>query len=194
MSSEAAPRKPGKEELLSRAARVRLFVFDVDGVLTDGGLYYGDNGEVMKRFDVKDGHAIVIARLLGLPSAVLTARSSRIVEARGRELGLAAIFQGRKEKGPAFVELLASLNVPPENCAYMGDDLNDLTPMGLAGLSACPADAVPEVRQEVHFVAQSRGGHGAARELVELCLRASGRWEDALGLMRHTDKMRSRVD
>lgn len=173
--SDAAPRKPGKEELLSRAARVRLLVFDVDGVLTDGGLFYGDNGEVMKRFDVKDGHAIVIARLLGLPSAVLTARSSRIVEARGRELGLAAIFQGRKEKGPAFVELLASLNVPSEDCAYMGDDLNDLAPMALAGLSACPADAVPEVRQEVHFVAQSRGGHGAARELVELCLRASSR-------------------
>lgn len=192
--SDGAPRKPGKEELLSRAARVRLFVFDVDGVLTDGGLFYGDNGEVMKRFDVKDGHAIVIARLLGLPSAVLTARSSKIVEARGRELGMAAIFQGRREKGPALVELLASLNVPPEDCAYMGDDLNDLAPMALAGLSACPADAVPEVRQEVHFVAQNRGGHGAVRELVELCLRASGRWEDALGLMRHTDKMRSQVD
>ncbi len=192
--SDAAPRKPGKEELLSRAARVRLFVFDVDGVLTDGGLYYGDNGEVMKRFDVKDGHAIVIARLLGVPSAVLTARTSRIVEARGRELGMVSIFQGRKEKGPAFVELLASLNVPPEECAYMGDDLNDLAPMARVGLSACPADAVPEVRQEVHFVAQSRGGQGAVRELVELCLRASGRWEDALGLMWHPDKMRSQAD
>lgn len=188
--AEAAPQKPAKDELHARAARVRLFVFDVDGVLTDGGLYYGDNGEVMKRFDVKDGHAIVIARLLGLPSAVLTARTSKIVEARGRELGMAAIFQGRKEKAPALVELLASLNVPPENCAYMGDDLNDLEPMSHVGLSACPADAVPEVRQEVHFVAQSRGGQGAARELVELCLRASGRWEDALGLMRRTDRMR----
>lgn len=189
--AEAAPQKPAKDELHARAARVRLFVFDVDGVLTDGGLYYGDNGEVMKRFDVKDGHAIVIARLLGLPSAVLTARTSKIVEARGRELGMAAILQGRKEKAPALVELLASLNVPPENCAYMGDDLNDLEPMSHVGLSACPADAVPEVRQEVHFVAQSRGGHGAARELVELCLRASGRWQDALGLMRRTDRMRS---
>lgn len=193
--TDAAPRKSAQEEeLLSRAARVRLLVFDVDGVLTDGGLYYGDSGEVMKRFDVKDGHALVLARLLGLPAAVLTARTSRIVEARGRELGLAAIFQGRKEKGPAFVELLASLNVPPENCAYMGDDLNDLAPMALAGLSACPADAVPEVRQEVHFVAQRPGGHGAVRELVELCLRASGRWEDALGLMRHPDKLRSRLE
>ncbi|WP_193347417.1 KdsC family phosphatase [Corallococcus soli] len=183
-----APSKPGREELTSRASRVRLLVFDVDGVLTDGGLYYGDGGEVMKRFNVKDGHALVMARLVGLPAAILTARTSRIVEARGRELGLAAVFQGRKEKGPALEELLAQLQVPPEACAYMGDDLNDLDPMSLAGLSACPADAVPEVRQEAHFVTQNVGGHGAARELVELCLRASGLWDDAVGLMRRADK------
>jgi 3-deoxy-D-manno-octulosonate 8-phosphate phosphatase (KDO 8-P phosphatase) len=192
--AEAAPRKPDKDELLTRAARVRLFVFDVDGVLTDGGLYYGDSGEVMKRFDVKDGHAIVIARLLGIPSAILTARSSRIVEARGRELGMAAVFQGRKEKGPALDELLASLQVSPENCAYMGDDLNDLEPLARAGLSACPADAVSEVRQEVHFISHHPGGRGAVRELIEFCLRASGRWEDALGLMRQTDRIRSEPD
>ncbi|MCY1036289.1 HAD hydrolase family protein [Corallococcus sp. BB11-1] len=183
-----APSKPGREELTSRASRVRLLVFDVDGVLTDGGLYYGDGGEVMKRFNVKDGHALVMARLVGLPAAILTARTSRIVEARGRELGLAAVFQGRKEKGPALEELLAQLQVSPEACAYMGDDLNDLDPMSLAGLSACPADAVPEVRQEAHFVTQNVGGHGAARELVELCLRASGLWDDAVGLMRRADK------
>ncbi|WP_208723152.1 KdsC family phosphatase [Corallococcus llansteffanensis] len=183
-----APSKPGREELKSRASRVRLLVFDVDGVLTDGGLYYGGDGEVMKRFNVKDGHALVMARLVGLPAAILTARTSRIVEARGRELGLAAVFQGRREKGPALDELLAQLQVPAEACAYMGDDLNDLDPMSQSGLSACPADAVPEVRQEAHFVTQNVGGHGAARELVELCLRASGRWDDAVGLMRRADK------
>ena len=183
-----APSKPGREELTSRASRVRLLVFDVDGVLTDGGLYYGGDGEVMKRFNVKDGHALVMARLVGLPAAILTARTSRIVEARGRELGLAAVFQGRREKGPALDELLAQLHVPADACAYMGDDLNDLDPMSQSGLSACPADAVPEVRQEAHFVTQNVGGHGAARELVELCLRASGRWDDAVGLMRRADK------
>jgi 3-deoxy-D-manno-octulosonate 8-phosphate phosphatase (KDO 8-P phosphatase) len=183
-----APSKPGKEELTSRAARVRLLVFDVDGVLTDGALYYGDGGEVMKRFDVKDGHALVMARLVGLPAAILTARTSRIVEARGRELGLAAVYQGRKEKGPALQELLGELQVPAHACAYMGDDLNDLDPMSLSGLSACPADAVPEVRQEAHFVTQNGGGRGAARELVELCLRASGRWDEAVGLMRKAVK------
>jgi 3-deoxy-D-manno-octulosonate 8-phosphate phosphatase (KDO 8-P phosphatase) len=178
--------KPSKQELVARAARVRLLVFDVDGVLTDGGLYYGDAGEAMKRFDVKDGHALVLARLVGLPAAILTARRSNIVDVRGRELGLAAILQGKKEKGPALDELLTQLSIPAESCAYMGDDLNDLGPMSRVGLSACPADAVPEVRQEVHFVAQSRGGHGAARELVELCLKASGRWEDVLGLMKRS--------
>lgn len=180
--------KPTHEELRARAARVRLLVFDVDGVLTDGGLFYGDTGEVMKRFDVKDGHGLVMARLVGLPAAILTARRSQIVEVRGRELGLVAILQGKKEKGPALDELLTQLSIPPESCAYMGDDLNDLGPMSQVGLSACPADAVPEVRQEAHFVAQSRGGHGAARELVELCLKASGRWDDAVGLMKRSDK------
>jgi 3-deoxy-D-manno-octulosonate 8-phosphate phosphatase (KDO 8-P phosphatase) len=183
-----APSKPGKEELTSRAARVRLLVFDVDGVLTDGGLYYGADGELMKRFDVKDGHALVMARLSGLPAAVLTARTSSIVEVRGRELGLAAVFQGRRDKGAALDELLGQLGVPPEACAYMGDDHNDLAPLSRVGLAACPADAVPEVRQEVHFVTQNPGGRGAARELVELCLKSSGRWDDAVGLMRGTDR------
>lgn len=176
--------KPSKEELLARAARVRLLVFDVDGVLTDGGLFYGSTGEALKRFDVKDGQALVIARQAGLPAAVLTARSSAIVEVRGHELGLAAILQGKKEKGPALDELLTQFSIPAESCAYMGDDLNDLAPMSQVGLAACPADAVPEVRHEAHFVAQNRGGHGAARELVELCLKASGRWEDVVGLMK----------
>lgn len=185
--------KPSKEELTARAARVRLLVFDVDGVLTDGGLYYGHQGELMKRFDVKDGHALVMARLAGLPAAVLTARSSAIVDVRGRELGLAAILQGKKEKGPALDELLTQFSIPAESCAYMGDDLNDLGPMSRVGLSACPADAVPEVRQEAHFVAQSQGGRGAARELVELCLKASGRWEDVVGLMKGSESKSSRV-
>jgi 3-deoxy-D-manno-octulosonate 8-phosphate phosphatase (KDO 8-P phosphatase) len=181
------PPKPSRDELTERAARVRLLVFDVDGVLTEGGLYYGEHGEVMKRFDVKDGHGLVMARLAGLRTALLTARSSSIVEVRGQELGLSAVLQGRKNKAAGFRELLAQLAVSPEQCAYMGDDLNDLGPLGQAGLSACPADAAPEVRQEVHYIARNRGGHGAARELVELCLKASGRWEATVQQMRDPD-------
>jgi 3-deoxy-D-manno-octulosonate 8-phosphate phosphatase (KDO 8-P phosphatase) len=176
--------KPSQEELETRAGRVRLLVFDVDGVLTDGGLYYGPGGEVMKRFDVKDGHGLVLARQAGLHTAILTARSSEMVEVRGRELGLSAVLQGRKDKGAGLRELLSRLEVPPEECAYMGDDVNDLAPMALAGLAACPADAVAEVRQQADFVAHNFGGHGAARELIELCLRARGCWESTVQQMR----------
>jgi 3-deoxy-D-manno-octulosonate 8-phosphate phosphatase (KDO 8-P phosphatase) len=166
-----------------RAREVQLIVFDVDGVLTDGGLWYGPDGEVMKRFDVKDGHAMVLARLTGLPIALLTARSSKIVETRAHELKLAKVLQGRREKGPALLELCEELKVAPASIAYMGDDVNDLAAMKPCGLTACPSDAVREVRDAVHFVASHPGGRGAARELIELVLRATGRWEQAMAHM-----------
>jgi len=158
-------------------------VFDVDGVMTDGGLWYGPHGEVFKRFDVKDGHALVLARLTGLPAAILTARTSEIVAVRGAELKLAKVMQGKKDKGPALLELCAELKVAPSECSYMGDDVNDLAPMRQVGLAACPADAAPEARAASHFVAPSRGGHGAVRELCELVMKATGRWEKALELL-----------
>ena len=176
--SVAAP-----QELYERAQRVKLLVFDVDGVLTDGGLYYGPAGEALKRFDVHDGHGLVMARLVGLPSAVLTARKSEMVEVRGRELKLAAVVQGKKEKGPALEELAQSLGLSAAECAYMGDDTNDVPCLLRAGLAACPCDAVPEVKDVVHWVASHGGGRGAARELVELVLRAQGKWDAALKAM-----------
>jgi 3-deoxy-D-manno-octulosonate 8-phosphate phosphatase (KDO 8-P phosphatase) len=184
MSGLQPLQKPASGELFARAASVKLLVFDVDGVLTDGGLYYGASGEALKRFDVKDGHALVMARLVGLPAAVLTARSSSIVEIRGKELGFAAVVQGRKDKSGGLRELLEQLGILSEACAYMGDDVNDLGPLRMVGLPSCPADAAPEVRQQSLFVAQQPGGRGAARELIELCLKASNRWERALDLMR----------
>lgn len=169
-------------ELISRAAQVKLLVLDVDGVLTDGGLYYGPEGEALKRFDVKDGHGIVMARLTGLPCAILTARRSKMVEVRGKELGLLAVKQGQRDKLAGLRELLAELDVPPEDVAYMGDDVNDLGPLGIVGLPACPGDAAPEVRDSSLFVSKCPGGRGAVRELVEVCLKASERWETALRL------------
>lgn len=167
-------------ELQARAAGVKLVVFDVDGVLTDGGLWYGPEGEAFKRFDVKDGQAMVLARLVGLPVALLTARVSTLVERRAAELKLAKVYQGRRDKGPAFDELCGELAVAPREVAYMGDDVNDLAALEKAGLAACPADAVEEVRSVAHLVCARPGGHGAARELLELVLRASGRWGAAL--------------
>ncbi len=169
--------------LAQRAKSIELMVFDVDGVLTDGGLYYGVHGEMQKRFDVKDGHGLVMARLTKLPCAILTARVSDIVAIRGRELGLAAVVQGKKFKGPAFLELCQSMNVAPSHVSYMGDDVNDLPALQHAGLSICPADAQPEVRKVCHWVTKAPGGHGAAREAIEWVLKAKGLWEQALEAM-----------
>lgn len=172
------------EEVWSKAAGVRLCVFDVDGVLTDGGLYYGPSGEALKRFDVKDGHGIVMARLSGLPCAVLTARVSEAVTVRAKELQLVAVIQGRRDKGVALEELCRAQGIGLEACAYMGDDTTDLAPLERAGLSACPSDAVPEVLAAAALVVSRPGGFGAARELLELCLKASGRWGAVLARMR----------
>lgn len=183
MAGDRGGSKPKRQELKARAAAVKLLVLDVDGVLTDGGLYYGPGGEAMKRFDVRDGHGLVMARLCGLPSAVLTARTSAIVEVRGRELGMVAVAQGQKDKRAGLIELCRRVNVAPHDCAFMGDDLNDIGPLAMVGLPACPADAAPEVRRASLFVSRSPGGRGAVRELVEFCLKSSHRWERAMNLM-----------
>ena len=177
--------KPGQLEWQEKASRIRLLVFDVDGVLTDGGMYYGPQGEALKRFDVKDGHGLVLARLLGLKVALLTARTSDIVALRARELGITTVLQGQKDKRAGMAQLLDMLQASPEQVAYMGDDVNDLAPLSMVGLPACPLDAVLEVRQKALFVSSRPGGHGAARELLEAVFKASGRWEKALALMRH---------
>lgn len=177
-------KKIAKKELLARAGAVELVVLDVDGVLTDGGLWYGPEGELFKRFDVKDGHAVMLARRMGLRVAILTARRSRIVQLRGEELGIDPISQGNKDKHAGFEELLLQTGVAAERTAYVGDDVNDLGPLAKARLACCPADSALEVRQAAHYVARATGGHGAVREVIELVLEAQGKWAEVLGLMR----------
>lgn len=160
-------------DLLSRAARVRLLLLDVDGVLTDGRLYYGAEGEVMKAFDVKDGHGLVMLRdhvELGVISGRPGLARKRLEELRFRHF----VFSQR-DKLQGYAEL-AHLGVPDDEVGYMGDDVNDLGLLRRVGLSACPADAHPAVRAAVHLVATAPGGRGAVRELVELILRAKGLW------------------
>ena len=179
-------------DVKKRAEGIELLVMDVDGVLTDGGLYYGPDGEVVKRFDVKDGHGLVILRHLKIPSAILTARQSKIVQTRFSELGVAHIIQGARDKAAGLANLLEKAGVRPEQVAYIGDDVNDLPVLLQVGLSACPADARPEVRSQVHYVCETPGGRGAVRELVELILHAKGLWEEALAIhARHPDTARS---
>lgn len=167
-------------DVRSRASRVRALILDVDGVLTDGGLHYGPTGEAFKRFDVKDGHGLVLCRLTGLKLGILTARTSDIVAVRARELGFHSVHQGKKDKSAALDVMMFELGVAADELAYMGDDLNDLPVLARVGLAACPADAVAEVRSSAHFVSQSPGGKGAVRELCEFLLKETSRWEAAL--------------
>ena len=127
-----------------RAASVRLLVLDVDGVLTDGRLYFGADGEAMKVFDVRDGHGVRLLREAGIEVAILSARRSPIVERRARELGIGPVIQGAADKGVALAELMRALQVNPRQCAYVGDDWPDLPALAQAGFAATVADAAPE--------------------------------------------------
>jgi 3-deoxy-D-manno-octulosonate 8-phosphate phosphatase (KDO 8-P phosphatase) len=170
--------------LEEKLSKVRLCVFDVDGVLTDGGLYYGPDGEALKRFDVKDGHALVMARLTNLKVAILTARTSKIVEKRAEELKIQWVKQGAREKGAALTQLCSEIGVSPMETAYMGDDVNDIPAMKQCLVSAAPGDACDDVLNFVDFVSSKPGGKGAVREWLELILKSTGKWVEALNHMK----------
>jgi len=158
--------------LLSRAARLRLLILDVDGVLTDGRIWYGPEGEALKAFDVKDGHGLVLLRD-HVQLAVISGRPGKASEVRLRELGVKHLVFGQRDKLAGYATL-APLGIPDEEVGYMGDDVNDLPLLHRVGLSVAPADALPEVRAAVHLVTAARGGRGAVRELCDLLLRARG--------------------
>jgi 3-deoxy-D-manno-octulosonate 8-phosphate phosphatase (KDO 8-P phosphatase) len=164
-----------------RAAAVRLLVLDVDGVLTDGRLYFGADGESMKVFDVRDGHGVRLLREAGIEVAILSGRSSPIVDRRAGELGIVRVIQGAADKGGALASLARELGIALEHCAYIGDDWPDLAALARAGFAAAVADAAPEVRRAAHWSSSAPGGRGAVRELAEFILHAQGRFESAMG-------------
>lgn len=168
------------DQLRRRAREVAGVVLDVDGVLTDAALYYGSRGESLKRFSARDGFAIKLAQSEGISVAVLSGRLAPPLRARLNDLGIPAelVIQGSREKGKDFRKLSERMAIAPDRLAFMGDDLPDLPALALAGLASCPADAAPDVRARCHHVCAAPGGAGAVRDLVELILRARGRWED----------------
>jgi 3-deoxy-D-manno-octulosonate 8-phosphate phosphatase (KDO 8-P phosphatase) len=167
------PRKPKKALLQS----LRLVVLDVDGTLTDGRLYYGKEGEAFKAFDVRDGHALRLLVTFGeVRVAVLTGRRADLVEQRCRELSIAPVVGSSREKGPALQKMCAELSIPLAATAYMGDDVNDLPALRIAGLSCAPADAAPEVLREVTWISKQPAGRGAVRDLCALILAARVGW------------------
>ncbi len=166
--------RPGSEE---KAARVRLFLTDVDGVLTDGGIIHGSDGVETKRFHVRDGHGIKMLQRAGVAVGIITGRTSAVVPIRARELGVGIVRQGAADKLAAWREILAERGVRPEETAYVGDDIVDLPLLRAAGFSAAPADAEPYVLEAVDYVSSRPGGGAAVREIVEFLLRANGQWD-----------------
>jgi 3-deoxy-D-manno-octulosonate 8-phosphate phosphatase (KDO 8-P phosphatase) len=169
---------PGKE-VLRRAANVRLVVFDVDGVLTDGRLFLSESGEETKCFHVRDGHGLVMLRNAGIAVAIISGRKARSVAKRMKELNIAYVYQGVNDKILVFDQLREKLKIAPAQVAYLGDDLPDLPVMRVVGLPAAVADAHRLVREQALWIASNEGGRGAARELCELILEAQGHLETA---------------
>lgn len=168
------------DEILQRAARIRLVVFDVDGVLTDGSLFLGDGGEEYKAFHSRDGHGMKMLQEAGVELAVITGRTSKVVEHRMASLGIEHVFQGQQDKLPAFEALVARVGLAPAECAYVGDDVVDLPVMRRVGLAIAVQDAHPLVVRHAHWQTPSPGGRGAARDVCELILEARGELERML--------------
>ncbi len=167
-------------ELLLKAQGVRVAFFDVDGVLTDGGLYMTEQGETIKRFNTLDGHGLKMLQKAGITPAVITGRDSLALRARLQALGITHAHFGTEDKVPAAEITLQALGLDWTSAAAIGDDWPDLPVMRRSVFSSAPPDAHVEVRARAHHVTQARGGHGAAREFCDLLLVASGRYADLL--------------
>lgn len=159
------------QHVYDKASRVRLAIFDVDGVLTDGTLYYTDAGEELKAFNVRDGHGLKMLQSSGVRLAIITSRKSSCVELRARNLGIDLLYQGVAEKRTAFEEMLHQLGLGAEATCYMGDDVIDLPVLRRCGLAVTVPDAPVLVRQHAHYVTAAGGGDGAVREACELIMR-----------------------
>ncbi|MEW5890715.1 MAG: phenylphosphate carboxylase subunit delta [Pseudomonadota bacterium] len=163
-----------------RARALRLMGFDVDGVLTDGMLYYTSVGDEMKAFSVRDGHGLKMLREAGVEPVIITGRRSRALELRAENLGIATLLQGVEDKRAAMAQLLAARSLEWRQCGYMGDDVVDLPVLRACGFAATVPDGHALVKQHVHYVAQLPAGRGAVREVCEFILRARGALDAAL--------------
>jgi 3-deoxy-D-manno-octulosonate 8-phosphate phosphatase (KDO 8-P phosphatase) len=163
--------------IAAKAARIKLILFDVDGVLTDGKVVVHSDGTESKTFGIRDGIAMVWAQRAGLKVGFLSARHSPTTPHRAAQLGVSLVHHGVTSKIAAYEQILRDHNATDEEVAYMGDDVVDLAVLARVGLATSPADAVDEVRRRVHWVSDHRGGDGAARQLIEVVMRAQNKWE-----------------
>jgi 3-deoxy-D-manno-octulosonate 8-phosphate phosphatase (KDO 8-P phosphatase) len=168
------------QDILEKAKKIKLVIFDVDGVLTDGRIIIGDDGQEYKSFHTRDGHGMKLLQLTGVEIAIISGRTTKTVEHRMNSLGINHVFQGKRVKLPVFEQLIAELGLEPEQCAFVGDDWVDLSIMSRVGLAVAVQDADDVVKKHAHWITPSNGGHGAAREVCELIMEGQGNLQDQI--------------
>jgi YrbI family 3-deoxy-D-manno-octulosonate 8-phosphate phosphatase len=159
-------------ELNSRLARIKMLVMDVDGVLTDAGMYYSEDGNELKKFNTRDGKGIELLHKAGIKTAIITSEETKIVARRAEKLKIDDLYQGARNKLGALKEIAAKHALKLEEIAYIGDDVNDLEVMEAVGLAVSVADGLPQVKKSTHYVTEKKGGEGAVRELADMILQA----------------------
>ncbi|MDH5325526.1 MAG: 3-deoxy-manno-octulosonate-8-phosphatase KdsC [Gammaproteobacteria bacterium] len=164
-------------DIYEKAKKIKLIIFDVDGVLTDGSLFFGDDGQEYKAFNAKDGHGMKMLQRSGVEVAIITARSSELVKHRMKNLEIKHVYQGQKDKLPAFKSLIDKLKIHSDEVAYVGDDVVDLPIMIRVGLAVSVADGHPLSKKHAHWITPTPGGRGAARDICELIMQAQGTLE-----------------
>ncbi|QKJ85465.1 3-deoxy-D-manno-octulosonate 8-phosphate phosphatase KdsC [Paramixta manurensis] len=169
------------QQVMSRAQQIRLLICDVDGVMSDGLIYMGNNGEELKAFNVRDGYGIRCLLTSSVEVAIITGRNAKLMEDRCKTLGITHLYQGQSDKLLAFNALLDKLSLSPQHVAYIGDDLIDWPVMAKVGLSVAVADAHPLLLPRAHYVTRIGGGRGAVREICDLILIAQDKFDDAKG-------------
>lgn len=179
-SAAFAPGFTIAHKVLARGAKIKLALFDVDGVLTDGSLYLTDSGEEIKAFNSRDGHGMKMLVRAGVETGIITGRTSKLVEMRAHNIEVKHLHQGAIDKLPVYEQLIAALGLAPEETAFIGDDVVDLPIMLRAGLAVATADAHPLVTEHAHWVTPSAGGRGAGREFCEMLMHAHGAYCDAM--------------
>jgi 3-deoxy-D-manno-octulosonate 8-phosphate phosphatase (KDO 8-P phosphatase) len=172
--------KPNQNDNMARAAKVKLMIFDVDGVLTDGSLHYGPEGEMMKTFNVQDGLGIKLLQEAGIFTAIISARRSASVLSRAKDLAIPFVHQGGHDKLTPFQELLAKTGLTAEQVGFIGDDVVDLPILTRVGFAVGVPNGRAEVLSRVHHVTQAHGGRGAVREVCDLVLRATGSYDKVM--------------
>ena len=168
------------QDILEKAKKIKLVIFDIDGVLTTGALFIGDDGQEYKAFNSKDGHGLRMLQDSGVEVAIITGRKSNVVAHRASDLGISRVYQGKREKLPAYLELLEETGLNHEDIAYVGDDVVDLPVMSKVGLAICVQDGHPFVKKHSHWITDRNGGCGAGRDVCELIMEAQGNLQTML--------------